>query len=81
METRNKNTQGKMKVNLLIIATNKYTQFLPALLRSLKNNFLTSEDVTYSIFMWFYITCFHFLLELMLYIVVFPTPNILAISF
>ena len=39
-----------MKVNLLIIATNKYTQFLPALLRSLKNNFLTSEDVTYSIF-------------------------------
>lgn len=39
-----------MKVNLLIVATNKYTQFLPALLRSLKNNFLVGEDVTYCIF-------------------------------
>lgn len=39
-----------MKIGLLIVATNKYTQFLPELIKSLDKHFLINEDVTYCIF-------------------------------
>ena len=38
------------KVNLLIIATNKYTQFLPALLESAEKFFLNDCKVIYNVF-------------------------------
>jgi histo-blood group ABO system transferase len=39
-----------MKINLLIVATNKYIQFLPALLASAEKNFLMCDELTYCIF-------------------------------
>ena len=39
-----------MRVNLLIIATNKYLQFLEGLLDSAYENFLRENDVTFSVF-------------------------------
>jgi histo-blood group ABO system transferase len=39
-----------MKVSLLIIATNKYTKYLPKLLSSLETFFLKGHDVEYCIF-------------------------------
>lgn len=39
-----------MRINLLLIATNKYIQFLPALIQSLEENFLKDCDVIYNIF-------------------------------
>jgi histo-blood group ABO system transferase len=39
-----------MKVGLLIIATNKYTQFLQKLITSADQHFLSGEDVTYFVF-------------------------------
>ena len=39
-----------MKIGLLIIATNKYTQFLQKLISSADKYFLHGEDVTYFIF-------------------------------
>lgn len=39
-----------MKIGLLIIATNKYTQFLEKLISSADKYFLNGEDVTYFIF-------------------------------
>lgn len=39
-----------MKINLLIVATNKYIQFLPALLASAEKHFLMCEELTYCIF-------------------------------
>jgi histo-blood group ABO system transferase len=39
-----------MRVNLLIIATNKYLQFLEGLLDSASEKFLRQEDVTFSVF-------------------------------
>lgn len=39
-----------IKVALLIVATNKYTQFLPALLESVNRYFLCKSDVTVCIF-------------------------------
>lgn len=38
------------KISLLIVATNRYTEFLPKLLRSVKENFFTDMDVTVNIF-------------------------------
>lgn len=39
-----------MKVNLLIVATGKYIQFLPGLLESAEKHFLKGHDVHYCIF-------------------------------
>ena len=39
-----------MKIGLLIIGTNKYTQFLQRLITSADKHFLTDKDVTYFIF-------------------------------
>jgi histo-blood group ABO system transferase len=39
-----------MKIGLLIIATNKYTQFLQKLISSADKHFLSGEDVTYFVF-------------------------------
>lgn len=39
-----------MKVNLLIVATEKYIQFLPALVASVREHFLTDHDVCIKIF-------------------------------
>jgi hypothetical protein len=39
-----------MKIGLLVIATNKYTQFLEPLLKSADNFFLKNNDVTYFVF-------------------------------
>ena len=39
-----------MKVGLLIIATNKYTQFLTPLVKSADEHFLPNQEVTYFIF-------------------------------
>lgn len=39
-----------MKVALLIIATNKYVQFLPELIKSVKEHFLTDCDVSINVF-------------------------------
>lgn len=38
------------KISLLIVATNRYTEFLPQLLRSVKENFFTEMDVTVNVF-------------------------------
>ncbi|MBW3019702.1 globoside alpha-1,3-N-acetylgalactosaminyltransferase 1, partial [Candidatus Woesearchaeota archaeon] len=39
-----------MKVGLLIIATNKYTQFLQPLIESADKYFLPNQEVTYFVF-------------------------------
>ena len=39
-----------MKVGLLIIATNKYIQFLQPLIESADNHFLKNQEVTYFVF-------------------------------
>jgi len=41
---------GRMLVNLLVVATNKYVGFVPVLLDSADRFFLTEHDVTYNIF-------------------------------
>lgn len=44
------NSEIKKKIGILVIATGKYDQFIPALFKSMKKHFLKNHDVTMFVF-------------------------------